>query len=70
MTKRKMTDKQRKAFHADQDMKVRCWSCGRHVEPEETVGYDDYAQTITIYECPFCGEEIEPRGKWDKDETA
>lgn len=68
MTKRKMTDKQRKAFHADQDMKVRCWSCGRRVVPYETVDFDDYGQPRMIYACTACGEEIEPFGKWDKDE--
>jgi len=66
-----MNDKFRKAFHASLDTKVRCYNCGRRVEPELNREPIDNGLYVECYEetyiCPRCGEEIEPFGKWDKE---
>lgn len=67
MTKRKMHPKALRAFHANQDMKTRCYGCGRRVEPEKTIVFDEIAEAVEMFICPFCGDEMEPPGKWDKD---
>lgn len=66
--KRKMTDKARKAFHANDDMKMRCMDCGRRVAPVwETIWVDKETSTVPedVLVCPRCGGVFEPIGKYD-----
>ena len=69
---KKLTSKALRAFHADRDSKRRCYGCGRRVEPvpyREPIDNGLYIEGYQDgYICPFCGEEIEPFGKWDKAE--